>query len=459
MKKIVSETKQDKTLRKLRKYIRKGNIPKSKLDLHIFRKIQDQITLSNGLVLKQSKIILPESLWGLAIDKAHQGGHPGINILKRRVRSHFWIPGLNKLAAEKVKKCKMCQQFTSPGIKQPQKIIAPPESAWQEVSIDLFGPMPDHKHVVVVQDIKTRFPDAKIIPSTSAQHVIPAIAETYKQFGRPDAHRTDNGPPFNSQEFRNYSESQGIEHKKTYPYHPQANPVETFMKPLGKAMKIAHGEGKNKNTALNNLLMGFRSTPHVATGQTPGDLMFRGGYQQAFPRKILTPQEIEESENLDQYLKECRQNTVNSSRKRNQVHLNVGDIVWVRNNNRKKFEPMFGPEEYQITRLFDDGVELSRIKDKKTFMRHKNDVKPINHATENSYTHMGRWWEWRNDSISDDPEYRGAREEMILSDNQHIVQENSETSPKTRIRVPRALSRLADHNNPGISEQQNATSF
>ena len=103
--------------------------------------------------------------------------------------------------------------------------------------------------------------------------------------------------------FATTQESQGIEHKKTYPYHPQANPVETFMKPLGKAMKIAHGEGKNKNTALNNLLMGFRSTPHVATGQTPGDLMFRGGYQQAFPRKILTPQEIEESENLDQYLK------------------------------------------------------------------------------------------------------------------------------------------------------------
>ena len=62
----------------------------------------------------------------------------------------------------------------------------------------------------------------------------------YTNYGRPDRHRTDNGPPFNSEEFKRYSEERGKEHVLTfYPHHPQGNPVDTFMKPLGKALKAA----------------------------------------------------------------------------------------------------------------------------------------------------------------------------------------------------------------------------
>nr|XP_039253147.1 uncharacterized protein K02A2.6-like [Styela clava] len=136
----------------------------------------------------------------------------------------------------------MCQQFTNKTTKQPLKSIIPSRSAWEEVSIDLFGPMPDHKHVVVIQDMKTQFPNAKIVNSTAARHVIPAIEETYTYYGQPNTHRTDNGPPFNSREFKEFSDRRGITHQTSYPYHPQANPVETLMKPLGKAMKIAHAE-------------------------------------------------------------------------------------------------------------------------------------------------------------------------------------------------------------------------
>ena len=44
--------------------------------------------------------------------------------------------------------------------------------------------------------------------------------------------------------------------------------------------------GENKDITLNNLLIEFRSTPRVVTRQPPGDLIFRVGYQQAFPHKI-----------------------------------------------------------------------------------------------------------------------------------------------------------------------------
>ena len=232
---IVKETDTDSSLQRLSGYIKKGYIPKTDSNWNPFRNIFDKLTISDvGLILKDDRIILPRSLWKLAVDKAHKGGHPGLTRMESRIRSHFWIPQVYKLVEEKIKGCETCQLFTSKNTKEPQKTC---ESAWEEVNIDLFGPLPDRKHVLVMQDTMSRFPAATILSSTKAEPVIKAIDKVYTRYGTPQRHRTDNGPPFNSQEFKDFSKLKGVEQVLSYPYHPQENPCETFMKPLGKALK------------------------------------------------------------------------------------------------------------------------------------------------------------------------------------------------------------------------------
>ena len=52
--------------------------------------------------------------------------------------------------------------------------------------------------------------------------------------------RTDNGPPFNGDEFKRYMEALGIELKTSTPLWPQANGnAESIMKPIGKVIKTA----------------------------------------------------------------------------------------------------------------------------------------------------------------------------------------------------------------------------
>ena len=80
----------------------------------------------------------------------------------------------------------------------------------------------------------TCFPAAKVINSTSADLVIKTLDDIYTNFRTPTTHITDNGSPFNSKQFKEYSDAKGILHNKVFPYHPQANPVETFMKPRGR---------------------------------------------------------------------------------------------------------------------------------------------------------------------------------------------------------------------------------
>jgi len=159
---------------------------------------QDELTVSDaGLILKGEKIVLPESLWHKAMKKAHQGGHPGMSGLKRRIRMHFWFPKMDMLIEKKVQECTECQLFTkktTKAITNPQRT---PDKVWEEVNIDLFGPTPSKKHVLVVQDSLSRFPAATMVNSTAAKPVIKALESVYDTYGNPDVHRTDNGPPFN----------------------------------------------------------------------------------------------------------------------------------------------------------------------------------------------------------------------------------------------------------------------
>ena len=70
--------------------------------------------------------------------------------------------------------------------------------AWETVTVDLFGPMPSSRHVVVVQDIGSRFLAAKLVSSSKAEKVIPVLDEIYTEYGYPYIQISDNGPPFNS---------------------------------------------------------------------------------------------------------------------------------------------------------------------------------------------------------------------------------------------------------------------
>ena len=55
------------------------------------------------------------------------------------------------------------------------------------------------------------------------------------------------------------------------------------MKPLGKAFKAVHFNGQPSENALNDFLVGFRTTPHVARGVPPADFLFLDAYRANSP--------------------------------------------------------------------------------------------------------------------------------------------------------------------------------
>ena len=234
--KIAKETSTDKTLCKIQKYIRNGQgwIPKNEsLEVQRFKQILPELIITgNGIILKEDRIVLPRSLQQTAIELAHRGAHPGQSGMERRLRYHFFFHDMYKLVEKFVRECPSCSMFVKKTVKETITHHKVPEHCWETVAVDLYGPMPSSKHVVVVHDLASRYPAAKLVSSTKAEKVLPVLADIYNTFGNPEVQISDNGPPFNSAKMKKFAESRDIKLRHTPPLHPNANPAETVMKPI-----------------------------------------------------------------------------------------------------------------------------------------------------------------------------------------------------------------------------------
>jgi hypothetical protein len=343
---IAQCTKEDRTLARITELINQGLtwIPKTEtIEVQRFKNIQPQLTVTgNGIILKDERIVLPEKLQEMAIQIAHRGAHPGQSGLERRLRYHFFLHDMNKKVKEFVQSCDGCTMFVDKKTKEPTKPHQVPEKCWDTVAVDLFGPMPSPKHVVVVQDLASRFPAAKLVTSTKADRVIPALSEIYGAYGNPEVQLSDNGPPFNSARMEKFAASRSIELRHTPSLHPSSNPVETFMRPLGKAMNIGHQEGVADET-LKRTMNNYRQTPHPATGIPPAAMLFRDGQRLEFPRRCATEEEVRKAKETDRNRKAHYENDVNISKYRKKTDFNVGEKVLIRNYRRSANLIPFSP--------------------------------------------------------------------------------------------------------------------
>ena len=211
---IAMHTKMDETLTELAKIIQNGRkwIPKtSHPKVRRFEQLIPEITIAgNGIMLKGERIILPESLQDAAIQLAHRGSHLGQSGIERRLRYHFFFHDMHPKVKQFVESCKECNMFSDKKTSEPIKAHEAPRKRWETVAVDLFGPMPSSKHIVVVHDLASRFPAAKLVASTKASHVLPAMAEIYNSYGNPEHQLSDNGPPFNSEAMEAFARKRDI---------------------------------------------------------------------------------------------------------------------------------------------------------------------------------------------------------------------------------------------------------
>ena len=135
----------------------------------------------------------------------------------------------------KIKICLPCQVVTPIYTREPLQMSVLPDNPFDEVSID-FAHV-DGETLLLVIDDYSRFPFVELMSSTSASAVIPMLDQLLATFGTPRIVKSDNGPPFNGEEFAKFARVLGFRHRKVTPLWPRANgEVERFVKTGAKEM-------------------------------------------------------------------------------------------------------------------------------------------------------------------------------------------------------------------------------
>ena len=108
---VFQETNKSKEFQSLKHYIstfwpvRRSQIP---VFLHPYWNFRDELTIESGILMKNSKVLIPETLKQKYLRQIHQG-HQGIEACRSRAREFvFWV-NINEDLKELVEKCNLCQ--------------------------------------------------------------------------------------------------------------------------------------------------------------------------------------------------------------------------------------------------------------------------------------------------------------------------------------------------------------
>ena len=101
-----------------------------------------------------------------------------------------------------IQHCHPCQVVSRSQEREPLCMTPMPSEPWKEVAVDFWGPIHTGEYLLVTVCKQSRWAEVEFITSTSARAVILKMDKTFTSLGIPVSVSSDNGPPFNSQDFR-----------------------------------------------------------------------------------------------------------------------------------------------------------------------------------------------------------------------------------------------------------------
>lgn len=289
-----------------------------------------------------NRLVIPKKLVPNILEILHKD-HKGIVRMKALARGSVWWMNIDSDIEAYVKSCFVCAS-TQKGEKQ--KVYGKwTESGFpfERVHVDLFE-FEKNTYLVSV-DTFSKFIHVDHIKEYNAYGVIEKLRILFSIFGLPKELVSDNGPPFNSFEFKMFFKANGITVLNSPAYHPQSNgsaerAVQTsknsfrkfvldiennFMKymvnPLNKRRSI--------QMMIDNFHINYRNTPSTVTNASPSDILFKfkprtlidllgnkkNNVKSNIENKSSQNEEIKKSKNVDFDIKVNLNNNRNNKRR------------------------------------------------------------------------------------------------------------------------------------------------
>ena len=166
---IRKETNKDVWLSNLRQMTQSGKWSRDQ-ELKPFLKLKDELSVYEGIILRENRIVIPQSLRKRVLRLAYET-HQGIVKTKQFLQSRFCWPGMDEAAETMIKNCHACVLNQSLNKNAPLQPVKLPRGPWIKGAVDIVGPM-DGKYILTYIDYYSSYPEAHVLKEITSSEVI-----------------------------------------------------------------------------------------------------------------------------------------------------------------------------------------------------------------------------------------------------------------------------------------------
>ncbi|XP_055527858.1 uncharacterized protein K02A2.6-like [Wyeomyia smithii] len=277
------------------------------------------------------------------------------NVCKNEKHSsqRVWWPGITADAEEWVDTCQVCATTGRPEKPTPMKRSLVPKTAWHSIALDFNGPHAKlgGVSILVVVDYRSRYLIARPVKSTSFENTKKVLDNIFEREGYPQNIKSDNGPPFNGEDYKAYCRERGINTIFSTPLFPQQNGlVEGYMKLVNKAMATALSSGTSYEKELQDAVDAHNAAAHTVTRIPPEEIMMGRKIRRHLP--LLLGKQSDHDEDLintrDRQAKLRSKEYEDSRRGARECRIKPGDVVITERLTRTKGDTRFDPTKLTV---------------------------------------------------------------------------------------------------------------
>ena len=157
--------------------------------------------------------------------------------MKSIARSHVWWSKIDQEIEKVTREFQPCNKTRRAPPASPLLPWSWPTAPWQRVHVDFATHQA--KHYLIMVDAHSKWPEViGPMKTTTAHSTISAMRNIFARYGLPTQVVSDNGPPFQPAEYKEFLRKNGIQRILVSPYHPYSNGLaERFVQTFKYAME------------------------------------------------------------------------------------------------------------------------------------------------------------------------------------------------------------------------------
>lgn len=251
-----------------------------------FWNYRDELSIEEGLIFKNHRLLVPESERQYFLQKLHTG-HLGEEKCLLRARQLVFWPRISQDLRLLVKTCGICQSVRPT---QPKQTLFPhevPHGPFKKLGIDMFEI--SNAHFLLVADYFSKFPFVRKLNSMHSKTVIDLLKTLFSEHGCPEILFCDQGTAFTSREFQEFADQYGFKVEHSSPRTPNANGfAEAMVGVVKEILSKAITAGEDPHLALQ----AYRATPFNSDLKSPAEMLYARQLRTQIPvRTCLTPEQ------------------------------------------------------------------------------------------------------------------------------------------------------------------------